>query len=137
MEISATKLAVGDSFQTKIFLKSNHVPDCRIFDSAQLRAIDGAAAVAFAGVEQRRRAQEAADVIGAKRGRAANSHCDFSEADADTSQRRVRAVAGKASIMRVPAQAGYASGSSPHDRARGVATIPVRPAVAPWQIITQ
>jgi hypothetical protein len=93
--------------------------------------------VALAGVEQRRRAQKAADVIGAKGGRTPNSHCNSSEADADALQRRVRAVAGKASIMRVQAEAGYASGWSAHDRARGVATIPFRPAVAPRQIITQ
>jgi hypothetical protein len=74
-----------------------------------LGAVNGAAAVALAGIEQRRRAQEAADVVGAKRGRAAKTHRDSSRAYAGASQRRMRAVAGKAFIMREQVEAGYAS----------------------------
>jgi hypothetical protein len=100
VEISATKLTVGDSFQTKIFLKSNDIPDRRIFDGTQLGTVDGATPVTLAGIDERSGAQEAADVVGAKRGRAANSHRDSSEANADALQRRVRAVPGKTFIMR-------------------------------------
>jgi hypothetical protein len=88
VEIRATKLAVGDSLQTKVFLKSNDIADRRIFDGTQLGTVDGTAPVTLAGIEERNGAQETADVIGAKRGRAANSHRDSSEANADALRRR-------------------------------------------------
>jgi hypothetical protein len=134
VEISATKLTVGDSFQTKIFLKSNDIPDRRIFYGAQLGTVDGTASVTLAGIEKRSGAQEAADVIGAKRGRAANSHRDSSEANADALQRRVRAVPGKTFIMREQVGARNASRRPVQDR-RGMLTI--RPTVALRQINTQ
>ena len=100
VEIRATKLTVGDALQTEVLLESHDVADRRILDGTQLGAVDGAASMTLARLEQRRRAQEAADVIGAERGRAANSHRDSFEANADALQRRVRAVSGKTFIMR-------------------------------------
>jgi hypothetical protein len=134
VEISATKLTVGDSFQTKIFLKSNDVPDRRIFDGTQLGTVDGTAPVTLAGIEERSGAQEAADVIGAKRGCAANSHRDYSQANADALQRRVHAVPGKTFIMREQVGARTAS-RRPVQNHRGRLTI--RPTVALRQINTQ
>src|SRR6185437_7454272 len=109
VKIGAAKLAVGDSLQTEVFLEANDVANRHVFDGAQLGAVDRAVAVSLASVEQCRRAQEAADVVGAKRGCAAETHRDSSKAYAGAVGRRMRAVAGKAFIMREQVEAGDAS----------------------------
>jgi len=60
------KLSVGDAAQADGLLSSDHVPDVRIFDRAQLLAGDFAVSVPPARVEQRLRPQQTADVIGAE-----------------------------------------------------------------------
>ena len=78
MEVGASKFAVGDALQTKIFLHADNVPDCGVLDFAQLAAIDLTCAGALASIEQFDGAQEAADVIGAKGWFRALSHELFS-----------------------------------------------------------
>ena len=66
---AAAELAVGDDFEAELFLQPHEIADCRIFGCAQLlgRHVPG-----FGGlprVEQSPRAEEAADMLGAKRRR--------------------------------------------------------------------
>jgi hypothetical protein len=74
MEIRAPELAVGNALQPDVFLHADDIGDRRVLDRAQRRAVERAVVKALAGGEQRRRAQKAADVVGAKRGRSALAH---------------------------------------------------------------
>ncbi len=74
MEVGATELAVGDGLQAHVFLELDDLGDRAVLDFAQLRGRDRALLALFARVEQDLRAQEAADVVGAERGRGALGH---------------------------------------------------------------
>ena len=74
VEVRAPIFAVGNSGKTCVFLEANDVADGGILDVAQLGATDFVLADAFARLEQRRGAQEAADVVGAKRRFGAYGH---------------------------------------------------------------
>ena len=71
VEEGAPELAVGDAAQADLLLAAHHVPDRRVLDRAQGRAIDLAAGAARARLEQALRPQKAADVVGPIRWRGA------------------------------------------------------------------
>ena len=64
VEEGAPELAVGDAAQADLLLAAHHVPDRRVLDRAERRAIDLAAGEARARLEQALRPQKAADVVG-------------------------------------------------------------------------
>ena len=74
VEVGAPEFAVGDALEAEILLEADDVSDGGVFDGAQPHAIDLAALEAVARLQELRRSQEAADVIGAKRGFGANGH---------------------------------------------------------------
>ena len=74
MEVGAAELAVGDALQADVFLELDDLGDRVVLDGAQLLRADAAGGALGARVEQALRAQEAADVVGAKRGVGAGGH---------------------------------------------------------------
>src|SRR5215204_1444891 len=71
MEIRAPEFAVGDPAQAEVLLELDDVPDGFVFDVAQLRMGYLPDPQLFARVEQEFRPQEAADMVGTERRRAA------------------------------------------------------------------
>jgi hypothetical protein len=61
---SAAELAVGDAFQAKILLPADNIADGLVFDAAQIGGADAAIFFVFASLEQFRRPQQAANVVG-------------------------------------------------------------------------
>jgi len=57
------KLAIGDALEADILLEPHDLGNCAILDRAQLRRVDGAGSVLFAGLQQVVRAQETADMV--------------------------------------------------------------------------
>ena len=71
MEIGPAELAVGDALQADVFLERDDRGDRLVLDATQRLGRDLAARLLLARLEQALRAQEAADMVGAKgRGRA-------------------------------------------------------------------
>jgi hypothetical protein len=64
---SAAELAVGGGAQPGIFLHLHGFADRLVLDRAQLVTIDATRGVVITGLKQRRRAEQAADVVGAER----------------------------------------------------------------------
>ena len=62
----AAELAVGDTFQSQIFLLADDFADGLIFNTAQIGRSDASALFVFAGLEQLWRTEQAAHVIGAE-----------------------------------------------------------------------
>ena len=73
VEIGAAELAVGDAAQAQVLLELDDAADRVVLHAAQRRGVDGAGLVLLARIEQRLGAQEAADVVGAKRRRVARA----------------------------------------------------------------
>ena len=67
VEVRAPKFAVGDGRKADVLLHLHDLGDRAVLDGAELRRRDLAARLLLARLEQILRAQEAADVIGAKR----------------------------------------------------------------------
>ena len=63
----ATELAIGHGLETGFFLSGDHVPDARILDFPKACIVEHAALPFRTGLLDLRRAQQAADLIGAKR----------------------------------------------------------------------
>jgi hypothetical protein len=70
----AAKLAVGDGLQTDLLVQGDRTADGVVLDGAQRSGVDVAGKMLGTGVRQLRRAQQAADVIGAKRGDCSGCH---------------------------------------------------------------
>ncbi len=68
VKICPTKLTVGDALQSQPLLEGDDIADRRVLDSTQLRRIDGPRLKTRSGIDKRRGAQEAANVVGAERG---------------------------------------------------------------------
>src|SRR5262249_51534778 len=73
VEKGSPEFAVGDAVQAQVFLKAHDFTDRMVLDRAQLLLRDGTAAEPNACLQQVARAQETADVIGAK-GRTGRLH---------------------------------------------------------------
>src|SRR5262249_11376348 len=76
--------AVGDRFQAGRLLLADQRDDLAVFDDLECRGVDLAALAFLASIVQRRRAQQAADMVGAERGCGAlhgstRRHCERSE----------------------------------------------------------
>jgi hypothetical protein len=67
VEVRAAELAVGDAVKPQVFLVSHDVADRFVLDRAQRAGVDRSLRELVARVEQLLAAQEAADVVGAKR----------------------------------------------------------------------
>ena len=67
MEVGSAEFSIGDAEEADVFLETHDVADSAVFDLAQLRSRELAGAKAPTCLEERRRAQKAAHVIGAKR----------------------------------------------------------------------
>ena len=63
----SAELAVGDAFQADVLLLLDDVADVSVFDLSQLGLGDGARLLSLARLNERRRPEEAADVVGAGR----------------------------------------------------------------------
>jgi GNAT superfamily N-acetyltransferase len=74
----AAEFAIGNRLQTDLFLLAYDAFDLAVLDRFQRRGIDRALGELGARVPQRRRAQQAADMIGAERRRGALGHGGFS-----------------------------------------------------------
>ncbi len=70
----AAELAVGRGLQPDLLLQTDGVADGRVLDGTQLGRVDPARGEVVARREQVRRAEQAADVIGAERRRRALTH---------------------------------------------------------------
>jgi len=66
MPPGAAELAVGDAAIADILLQLDHLADAIVLDRAQAGGIERAARMGVAGIEQARRTQEAADMVGAE-----------------------------------------------------------------------
>jgi hypothetical protein len=77
MKVRAPEFTVGDALQAGVFLCLYDLGDGAIFHRAQLLARDRSLRRLVARIEQLARAQEAADVIGAKGGCGARGHGYF------------------------------------------------------------
>jgi hypothetical protein len=66
MEEGTPELAIGDALQAHLFLLSGHLGDALILDRAQRLGLDLPPVAPRPRLEQPLRAQEAADVVGAK-----------------------------------------------------------------------
>jgi hypothetical protein len=67
VEVGAAELAVGDALQAHVFLELHDLGDGLVFHGAQLGCGDLARGFLLTGIQQVFGAQEAADVVGAKR----------------------------------------------------------------------
>ena len=63
---AAAEFAVGDDFQPNVFLQLDGVADRRILCSREALFVELAGVKGAKGLTERRRAQQAADVVGAK-----------------------------------------------------------------------
>ncbi len=77
MPPGAAELAVGGELEADLFLLLDDLLDRAVFDRLQRGIVDLALGVLLARLLQRRRAQQAADVIGAERRLGALGHCCF------------------------------------------------------------
>ena len=71
---AAAELAVGCRAQTDLLLHAHDLADRLVLDCAQPRGVDAAGGVILARLQERRRAEQAADVVGAERRRVAKRH---------------------------------------------------------------
>ena len=69
-----TELPVGRRTQTHFFLHAHDLANRLVLDGAQPRVVDAAGSVILARLQQRRRAKQAADVVGAERRHVAERH---------------------------------------------------------------
>ena len=72
---AAAELAVGHDLEPDLLLHADGVADAVILDAHELVVADLVAGVAAEGLAQRRRPQQASDVIGAKRRAAVRATC--------------------------------------------------------------
>ena len=73
VEIGAPEFAVGDAAQSEILLELDDAADRFVLHGTELGCVDCACAELLACIEQEFGAQEAADVVGAKRRRSARA----------------------------------------------------------------
>jgi hypothetical protein len=74
MEIGSAEFTIGDALQANILLECDNLGDCAILNRPELLGVDLTTRLLFTGIEQVFRAQEATDMIGAKRRRCASAH---------------------------------------------------------------
>ena len=97
------ELAVGGRLQSHLFLQLHHLADRLVLDAAQLRVVDLSRGVALARLQQLARAQQAADVIRAKRGCGAGGHgAEDTVAPAPRARRPASYSAAPSRLTRAP-----------------------------------
>src|SRR5262249_46419239 len=70
----APELAVGDGVEADLLLQRDHLPDRLVLDRAQPGTVDHSLRVLLARAQQRRRADQAADMLGSKRRTGRRAH---------------------------------------------------------------
>jgi hypothetical protein len=67
MEERAPELAVGDAAKPQVFLVADDLADRLVLDATQPGGVDAAGRAVLARLQERRRAEQAADMVGTER----------------------------------------------------------------------